>query len=554
MPSDTEIIEAAILAHHTLSVRSENHGAYDSLFVDHHQLRLLDTPDWQLIYGRRGAGKTILLHVFQRQLLAAPRTSRVLPIYINAQDAVISPPVGRQIDDYRRAHGYFQTFMERLGDELVAAASAISRKPGFWASVTGNKNASGKNIGAIVREVVDLVQGGRPVMAYSDETYERAHETTVDSSTDIGAQISAGRQVRGSGHLGAAKKQATSTRETTSLQGRPVPRYVSVRNAMIELTKLLDVDRINVLIDDWYVLDPTAATGIQPALAELLKRAFAGTPQISIKIASSRFHTSLSDRESGAEYRGLEIGADIFEGVNLDRAVLSESELIQFCETMLFKRLLLNESRLRTYVTAGSAEPSPRFIDAIFENRGAFAELVRGAEGIPRDFLILFRGLAQRYSWSVEPRWTIDAVREVVLDHTASTAADIKYESDAGRLLTLCIKELVTHNGSRWFFLRKEQNDRLRPAIDDLLEKHLIHEWPVKDAPASVRERLVPYRLGYGLWQDWERAVERVSGGEVEDPQAPTISDDIIAEKHTVDASPLLSPPDPPAQEGEAGA
>src|SRR3954470_15103809 len=49
-----------------LPLRSEQHGNYLDLFVDTGHLQLLRNPDWQVVYGRRGTGKTFLLGVLQR--------------------------------------------------------------------------------------------------------------------------------------------------------------------------------------------------------------------------------------------------------------------------------------------------------------------------------------------------------------------------------------------------------------------------------------------------------------------------------------------------------
>jgi hypothetical protein len=46
-----------------LPLRSEQHGNYLDLFVDTGHLQLLRNPDWQVVYGRRGTGKTFLLGV-----------------------------------------------------------------------------------------------------------------------------------------------------------------------------------------------------------------------------------------------------------------------------------------------------------------------------------------------------------------------------------------------------------------------------------------------------------------------------------------------------------
>ena len=59
-----EIIEYALHEHSSLTTRQENDPNRDisELFTDNKQVRTLEKPDWQIVFGRRGTGKTTLLN------------------------------------------------------------------------------------------------------------------------------------------------------------------------------------------------------------------------------------------------------------------------------------------------------------------------------------------------------------------------------------------------------------------------------------------------------------------------------------------------------------
>src|ERR1043166_8368716 len=58
------VIARALHEHSTLTTRQENNPDADigDLFTDNKQIRTLEKADWQILYGRRGTGKTTLLH------------------------------------------------------------------------------------------------------------------------------------------------------------------------------------------------------------------------------------------------------------------------------------------------------------------------------------------------------------------------------------------------------------------------------------------------------------------------------------------------------------
>src|SRR5205823_14961981 len=110
------------------------------------------------------------------------------------------------------------------------------------------------------------------------------------------------------------------------------PRFALARSKLIELLQVLRLRHLNILIDEWSTLDPTGSLMMQPLFADYLKRSFAGSSLISVKIATNRHQTRFSNRGPAGCYTGLELGADIFEAVNLDRAVLDWRELLSFFE------------------------------------------------------------------------------------------------------------------------------------------------------------------------------------------------------------------------------
>lgn len=500
-------IDNALRQHTKLALRSERHGHYRDLFVDVDQLRALDTPDWQVVYGRRGTGKTLLLGMLEQS--AAPSAeSRQLSVLITAPDCKVSP-VGRTVPDKVRALGYFQTFLELLIDRVTEQIDELIKEPGFVGKITGQRRRSSDHAFELMVELLELAGRGMPVSAFSELSIVREHTISSERSESLDAGI--GAEIGTKSKVGISARMDTSSdrHEQATRQDRmaanPVPRFALVRRCLLELLETLEIKRLNILIDEWSMLDPTGATGIQPEFAECLKRTFHGAEAVSVKIATNRYQTRFSNRGAGGSYRGLELEADLFTGTNLDRAVLDRDRLVTFYETLLFNRLALFDTGLKRFKPRNATAPDSTFVLSIFHDRRAFDELVKGAEGIPRDFLSLFNGVAKSYGHTVETRWTATQVKDVIRQRSVTGQDAIEYRSITSQLVDPCIRTVVAHTRSRIFFVSREHHPSVQDPLDELLEKRLIHDHPRDDVPNFARDGWHAYLIDYGLWLDWER-------------------------------------------------
>jgi hypothetical protein len=443
-------IDYALRKHAKFPLRSEKHGHYRDLYVDVDQLQALDSLDWQVIYGRRGTGKTFLLGMLDELSRAEP-SRRQISILMPAPDCKVSP-VGRAVSDKQRALGYFQTFLELLVDKVTAQFDQLLAEPSFLDRITGQRRRVIDKAFEMMVELLELANQGRPVAAFSDidlmEEEISSAEDAATASAGIEAAIEPRPKLRMSTgaerHLKKSNK-ASNRKETRSVA---VPRFALVSRMLQDLLKLLKIERLTILIDEWSTLDPTGATGIQPEFAELLKRTFHGAPMVTVKIATNRYQTRFSNRGAGGSYRGLELEADMFEALNLDRVVLDREGLVSFYETLLFNRLALFDETLKAFKPRGVDIPDEVFVLSIFRDQRAFEELVKGAEGIPRDFIALFKAIAKNNDHTVATRWTATAIQDVIRLRSVSGLEDIEYRSVTSQLMDPCIRGAVARTGS----------------------------------------------------------------------------------------------------------
>ena len=500
-------IDRALREHATLPLRSEKHGHYRELYVDVDQLQELNTSDWQVIYGRRGTGKTLLLGMLLELTRADPDRGQ-LSIMIPAQECKVSP-VGRAIPDKTRALGYFQSFLELLVDKLTDELEHLLVQPSFLGRLVGQRRRTVDRAFELMVDLLELATQGRPVAAFSttEQVDEHRSGSSNSSSADAAIRVDIGRNARlgAKGELERKRESAEERSKYTRTDSQPLPRFALVSKTVQELLKLLKIQRLNILIDEWSTLDPTGATGIQPEFAELLKRTFHGVPSVSVKIATNRYQTRFSNRGAGGSYRGLELEADMFEALNLDRALLDRESLVAFYEALLLNRLAFFDVALSTFRSDDDGFPHEAFVLAIFHDRRAFEELVKGAEGIPRDFIALVKAVAKVNRHSVKTRWTARTIQDVIRQRSVSGLDDIEYRSITSQLMDPCMKSVVTRTGSRIFFVSREDHAKVADALDELLEKRIVHDYPREELPGFAREQSRAYLIDYGVWLDWER-------------------------------------------------
>ena len=536
------LLMQALQKHARVAVRSENHNQFLALFVDNGQLEPLKGPDWRVIIGRRGTGKTFLLKVFGSQADVEFQTNGVLSIYVSAQDCLVSP-VGRTVHDDVRALAYFQTFMEHVTDRLTAHIDRILGSPGLVDRILGKASRKKEQLEELMLQILQLVQEGRPIAAFNEGEWTSASEVEILNQECRQAATNASLSNKNAA-LGVSAGAATSVKSSVAAREQrkrihiPTPRYALVRDRMIKLLDCLGADHLDILIDEWSALDPTASTSIQPEFAELLKRTFHGDQRFSIKIATNRYQTRFSNRQAGADMRGLELGADIFGATNLDHANFDHESRRLFFLRLLFRRLSFCEPELQIFDAGRTGTPNDAFLRSIFRTERAFDELVRAAEGIPREFLIILNDLASRRGFSVDPLWEVEDVQRCIRERSVSNKDDmVDYSSEADQLLSRCIKDVVTRTGSRLFLVRCEDTDCIRSALEELLEKRLVHEVPGSRCPAAIRDRYDAFSIDYGLWLDWRVLLV---GHEDDDPRRTGLGLENPA-GNVIDVSPVVS-------------
>ncbi len=389
------------------------------------------------IFGRRGCGKTLLLHSSARVL--PPEIQRV---YLNCED-------------FKR-----HSFPNVLLEILDALFSELEKHLGGW---FGKK-----------RQCRDLIEGIRGTLRklrdQEDKRQEEVREArTTGGKESQGANLSAelngvGAKLEGSssGHWNReTEKKYTVHQDKIRDLDKALPEIKGMIARLFELSA--NVNGVFLEIDDFYHLP----RGDQPLVMDYVHRLCKDVP-LYFKVATLRHASTLY-----ADRHGQPIGAQErhdYQPINIDFTFSN------FTKTVEQNSKILHEfGRL-----AGIERPE---IDGLFKGEG-FSRLVLAGGGVPRDCLSLFLEVLE----TVQPpsgdgRIGKDDVRVLSRANFERRIEELKQDSEGteqGILIKgiYVLRRFCIERGTNVILVSEavlQQQDKIRDLLYRLLDYRIIH-------------------------------------------------------------------------------
>jgi hypothetical protein len=407
---------------------------------------VLSTFDHQIVYGRRGTGKTHALLYVSEQNKKRKNVSVYIDLrYIGSSGGVYG---SQDIPIAQRATRLLLDVLGSLHEALLTNA---------------------------IEENWDLSKVG-PVLdkfANAATELEVVGETTKETTDSSAKEISKSTELKL-----AAQKDPTATltfanaaKDTTASQlhiiEKGTPRYRvhfgSVSNALRDIVSFITPSRLIVTLDEW----STLPLELQPYLADLIRRAFFPVQGISVKIAAIEQRSNFK-MGSGPDYTGIEVGADASADVDLDDYMVfdnNEDRAVEF-----FKELVFRHYKSEPSPDKPEFDSADRLVQAAFTQLNAFEDFVRSAEGVPRDAFNVLSIAAQR---SMNDKISIPTVRVAARTwYQRDKEGAIRANQEAQELLHWIIDKVIAHRKARAFLLLA--NTR-HPVIDVLFDARLLH-------------------------------------------------------------------------------
>jgi hypothetical protein len=434
----------------------------------------------QILYGRRGTGKTHVL-----QVLGADRAQEQdsFVIYLDVRllgsahlftDAT-RPPADRCV-------AVFKDLLSIIQSRLLDIATDPARDGGGLEEVS---------------QLADFITAKTVEVANRDVRYTR--ENSENSDASLGLKVSptsVGLNAKVSGGTGSSTAEEVAYTEAL----RETIVFSELYQVLDKSLAALGVQHLTVLIDEWTSLP----TDLQPFIAEFLKRSIFPSNRVTVKIASLEYRSRFSLPAAGGNVLGFELGPDITANLDLDDYYVYErnpDQVEDIFRALLFKHVSsgLDAEALDEHAIRDATS----FRSRLFTEKATFVELVRAGEGVVRDFLGIFG--AAFFKAKGAGRQKIDL-------HSVVEAARDWYETDKSTALSeqqrLALHRIITDvigtRQTKMFMLSREHSDH--SMIQSLFDLRLIHlisrGYSDKENPG---QRYNIYALDYGTYVDLKR-------------------------------------------------
>jgi len=498
--SEVASAEAWYAAVAQLADRSEELADPTATYVDTAFLATLRNRRNQIVFGRRGTGKTHLLRRLQDELLSRFGELRIVPAYVDG--AALSGSVAAYQDPAAVALALYVELMRGTVRQL-AQFIRDELRPGLldWL-FSGAKRDQLAQVRERAGRLDQLLTTGKVRMLPVGEAqaeYENLDEAVSRRRAAAGGNaavtLSDPRSLGIKLEASAEKELRKSTRQvsTRTIAGQTYLPFAEVTELIRQLLGTLGEASLAILIDEWSALGDAS---VQPLLAQLLRLTARGG--ICVKLACIPGRTKFFlPGEGGHNPVGLELGDDITSDVDLDSVVFVDNDIKQLAG--FFMALL--QRHLGSIIPAVLDASLDDFSRYVFTQRmtdeHVFAELCHASSAVPRDFINVFRqatALQQAAGADIMTVAHIRAAARNLYESKRSNLADTKPEEL--NLLDRIYRKVVLGQSSYFFLVETSRvND---PRIVELFTTKLVHRTPAIWLDPSTLISYVYYMVDYG--------------------------------------------------------
>ncbi|PKD44687.1 ATP-binding protein [Rhodohalobacter barkolensis] len=461
--------------------RSERHVDIDKLvetFVDIGIFPQLINRNNQILYGRRGTGKTHVLKVLQTEI--SP-DNKIVSLYLDCRTlGSTSQFSDTSLPLKKRCLALFRDILTPIYNTLL---EHIVEYP--------NENAE-KAIVAL-DELLDTIT--QPIKSYKQDSEVKRIEKEVGKSKTGGLNITS---TSPDLSLNYSDKESSTqaTEQTFRVNEEDKIIFPSLHKSLSETLELADVE-LYLLIDEW----SSIPEDIQPYLAEFLKRGVLPVNRAVLKIASLEYRSKFKIPNKTPIF-GFELGADISTAPDLDDYYVFDRNPEQI--TDLFSEILLKHLNVDLPVdylkNKYGISSGKDLASKLFTQRDTLKELSRAAEGVVRDLINIFTNAffdaRKRGRDTIDLKAILEASRQWFEQDKAQDLDDEMHE-----VLRRIVEDVIGEKKARSFLLPRSliKHDTIQKLFDARVLHHMQRGYADKDNP-GVRYDI--YSLDYGTYVD----------------------------------------------------
>lgn len=476
-PLSDSVFAAAVASMQQRSEKQDE-GKLVSTYVDTGILAQVDNANNQIVYGRRGTGKT---HAFR--VLAAQQQQRGDRVVLAIDARTIGST--HQYSDSSVPAGTRALALFR--DILLSIADAVQIH--VLKSAPSDSHRALSAVEALSRVALD------PVREYHEKTLVDRTKEVSGEQESLSLQIGKDPQLTIFDQLSAQRERERTATLDVATSDKII--FPALHSALEESLSCSGTQLV-LLLDEWASLPRE----VQPYLAEFIKRGLLPNRRVTLKIATLE-HRSAFNHNTSTRIIGFELGSDISTALDLDEYyTLERSErslATAFADVLL--RHLASELPDGYLAQMYQISEPQHLLARLFRDGTVLRDALRASHGVLRDFLsIVARSfvLAQiKGSRTIESRFVRDAAKEwYQRDKLVNIPDDL--QECLRTIATDTIKRSRTHS----FVLPHRYQENL--ALQRLLDGRVLHI--IKRGHTlggRIGEYFNVYTLDYGLYVDF---------------------------------------------------
>ena len=463
-------------------VRAENiqSASYLDLYVGDDALDNINNINNQVIYGRRGSGKTHLLKALQEKINGDFPGHRKIAIYTDARK-ILPHSEQNTLSPEQVALLLFKNIIQQIINAFSDNVRAIFGRSDIISLRNDPLDDDARGTLSEVLKIINLEIHGTSIRRLSEISI------THEEMNKMG-----GKALLSSNPHASIEKSKEFKNQSTTTEASFISIFDIARN-LEKLVEWLDIERVICLIDEWSEIPNSA----QKHLAELIKKAFIAS-KFSFKIAAIPNRTDLGSK-TGEKFYGLEDGGDIF-GYQLDNRYVFEvdkQKTRNFFNQLLQRHINAISAEITTKLL-GKRLPE-NFINLFFTNK-ALGEILIASAGIPRDFINTFIHSYDQFKNSNSKHISVKNVRVATSGwYETDKKKQVDEHPTEKSLLQAIVQEIVVEKNSSHFMIGEQHS--ANPHIQSLIDFRVLHlrkkGYSHKD---FAKETFNVYSIDYGCY------------------------------------------------------
>ena len=478
----------------SIKLTSDNLGMNECYFrcAGRQHLDELRAIEPQVIWGRRGTGKTTLLKAFTYDINSVSRDPSIISIYIVMAKII---PTGEEIrtiteDGSGLAVYVFSKIVYQISEELEKEFNNRSNTLERYAEEKFTEAFCG------LQDYIDsyqkFVHGGECSVDDS-----KSRETKKEMSRE--GELSGNFKLKIASLLGKILKKKTniSTSKTGfsitgklqfNLETQMINKYIT------NMLNALGVSLAYICLDEYSEMDKISEYSIQSKVAQLIKQVFFKTPMFSVKIATVWNKTKLHSK-GGTHIQGIEYTQDIFPGPDLDIMFMVDNiEVLGY-----FKEVLINAYFISVNATEKEKSALADYLVNEIFGEHCFNQIICGSQGVSRSFMILVQRYLQKFIRIKNGKLKSIDVYEMIKQHYIE---DVRYKISLAYSVYKSINTYVTDKQCRYFLITRSDYKRCNTIIKYLASRGLMMQIPGQNTDRRIRDDYKLFVIHYGSYLD----------------------------------------------------